>query len=252
MKYFSHIPHFKEKIESGKYGQEDLLSMIKTADYNNRFEESKPIFFDEYWQEVSDPEKARYKANITSRMDSIWTLEYSEGDVKLYSANYSSFYPNIKNGEFISYYPDGTTRQKIHYRNDSLKEVRNFYENGSLRNHYTCSERKSAVKGEKGIDIIYVSVIDASGNNIFNPEGDAVQKVFDDFSNTEYTNIYRKNRLVSSYRMLGSDTVYLITDPDYDFNIKPLHYYYDNNMFRQMNQQQIFRDMYKSVPAGRP
>jgi len=76
LKYFGHIPYLKEKITLGDYDSEDMLSIIKMAEYYDKYQNSKLIYYDNYWQEINSIEKAKYTAQITDKNDSFWTFEY--------------------------------------------------------------------------------------------------------------------------------------------------------------------------------
>jgi hypothetical protein len=229
LKYFSHIPYLKNKITSGQYSSDNMLSIIKTAEYYNKYQQSKPVYYDKYWQEVKDVERARYYAKIVDKQDSIWTFEYYSDSIKLYSVKYSSFYPNTKNGEFISYYSHGMVRQTILYENNKPQEVKT-YKNGSLNNHYTITYKKTGT-GEDDIDIRFSSVIDSVGNNIIQPGEQLSYNVYDDFDKVTYTHVLKNSKLITSYRLLDKDTVFQITDPNYDFKIKSLQKELDNFMY---------------------
>ena len=135
LKYFNHIPYLKTKISSGEYKSKDMLSIIKMAEYYDKHKSSKAILYDKYWQETRDVKKAEYTAKITDIKDTTWTLEYYRNSTKLYQANYTSFFPNTKNGDFIAYYSNGETRQIISYDNNMPKEVKFYNESGQLKKH---------------------------------------------------------------------------------------------------------------------
>src|SRR5690606_7052395 len=62
LNYFSHIPYLRNKISTGEYGNKDILSAIKMAEYFDKYNKSKPIFYDKYWQEIRGFNKAVYSA----------------------------------------------------------------------------------------------------------------------------------------------------------------------------------------------
>ena len=229
IKYFDHIPYLKDKIASGEYESKDGLSIIKMAEYSQKYEGDSPVLFDSYWQETRDAEKAKYLAKIIDKRDSIWAFEYYRDTTKLYTAHYSSFYPNIKNGEFTAYYPSGAIRQIVFYKNNKPKEVKIFYETGSLNTHYQYVENKDPVTSNTTNDIQYIAVNDSLGNNILKENGISTITYFDRFSDRTYTKVFDKREMISLYRLTGSDTIFQITDPRYDFKInqfqKRFNYY---------------------------
>ncbi|MEN8137591.1 MAG: hypothetical protein ABFR62_04085 [Bacteroidota bacterium] len=223
LKYFGHIPYLEEKITSGSYTSKDMLSMIKIAEYYYKYQNSELICYDKYWQEINNSEKAQYTARITSYNDSIWTLDYYNDSIKLYTANYSSFYPNTKDGEFTSYFSDGKIRQIIRYKNNKAKEVRILDKKGGLKRHYGYQKRFNPNSSKVNFDIKYISVADSIGDNLIEKgNSNTSQIVVDDFDNYVYNREYYNKELVTSYRLSNGDKVFQLTDPAYNFKIKSL------------------------------
>jgi hypothetical protein len=242
LKYFSHIPYLKHKISSGEYDSEDMLSVIKMAEYFDKYINSKPIYYDRYWQEVIDIDKAVFTAKITNKVDSIWTFEYYKDKEKIYEGSYSSFYPNTKNGDFKAFYPNGETRQIVTFSENKPKKVKTFYPNGSLCAHYDIIETQKtyrpktsssagpktrATVTERDIDIKYIVVNDSAGVNILNSKSSPILTINDDLNGVTYTCAYNVGELSSVYRILGNDTVFQIAKPDYDFKINSLQKKFD-------------------------
>jgi len=237
LKYFGHLPHIKNKISSKEYKADDMLAIIKYAEYDSKFHKSEPIYFDAYWQEVRNTAKAKYHALIANRQDSIWTFDYYQDSVKLYSVNYSAFYPNIKNGEFTAYYSNGTVRHIIDYKNNKAKSEKTFDKKGNLQVYYQHYKRKIASSSKFIVKTIYHSVMDSLGNNILNKGTEQSIDVYDEFQKLNYTHKYKNRELVSSYRLMGKDTVYQITNPSYHFKIsqiqKSFNYYLAEKKFEK-------------------
>lgn len=239
LKYFGYLSFLKEKIVNGEYDENDLLTIIKTADYYDRYQKAKPIFYDAFWQEVLKKEDAKYHALITAKVDSVWTFEYYEGDTKLYQVNYTSFYPNIKNGEFISYYPEGKTRQIIMYEENEPKEVKEFTPNGELKVHYkhVITDIEKSTKDDH--DIKYIFLADSQGDNILDGGKKGSIDVHDDFADHTYTQHYDNDELIESYRLHNQDKVFQITDPDYNFRTYPLYVRFSKFMKRKEYNEAI-------------
>lgn len=229
-KYFGHIPYVKEKIDREEWKKDDLMSMIKMAEYDYKYQQGLPINLDGYWEETIRRENQVYRVEIESRQDSIWTMNYFQGGMKLYSAKYSSFYPNTKNGDFDSYYTDGTLRQKIRYRNNKPQEVRKYFPSGVLHYHYLYAEDEEGDLSNRDVLKQYVIVNDSLGNNILNPEGgDSFERIYDHLSNRNYIRHFSKGRLKSAYWMSDEDTVFQIVNKnDYDFKVNRVQGYFDS------------------------
>ena len=230
LKYFSYISNLKEKINSGDYKSENMLSIIKMAEYYDKYNNSKPIYYDKYWQEIKDSRKSKYYANIIGKQDSIWTFEYFDDTTKLFLANYSSFYPNNKNGEFISYYPNGEIRQIITFKNNKPKDFKTFDKSGELNRNYQNIETKDAATGKTSISVKYISAFDTLGKNIINSDVSHYLIENDSFGNVSYFNKFNNKGLIASYRIIKKDTVFKIINPDYNFKVKSLQKKFDYYM----------------------
>ncbi len=228
LKYFSHIPYLKAKISSEEYESDDMLSVIKMAEYLDKYNNAQAIFYDEYWQEVRNSEMYTYKALITNKKDSTWTFEYFKGNTKLYQGNYSSFYPNVKNGNFTAYYPNGKIRQVVFFDNNNPKEVKVYGKNGSLLSEYQIIRD---LKSET-IDVKYQVVNNASGENIIKSSESSLT-VDDEFSGNTFTYSYNNGELQSLYRKFNKNEVYNIADTNYDFDIKSLQKKFTSFMTKQ-------------------
>ena len=233
LKYFSHIPYLKEKINSGKYQSKDMLSIIKMAEYYDKYQNSNDIYYDKYWQEVIDIRNSKYSAKIIDLQDSIWTFAYYEGTVKLFIANYSSFYPNNKNGDFISYYPNGEIRQIITFENNQPKHVKTFDNTGSKKRQYEYVKTKDSNSNEFILNSFYLAVIDSLGNNIIDSGVVKNFKITDIISQVSYFVSFNDSELISSYRISNEDTVFQITNPDNDFKIKSLQREFESFMYEK-------------------
>ena len=233
LKYFSHIPYLKEKINSGKYQSKDMLSIIKMAEYYDKYQNSNDIYYDKYWQEVIDIRNSKYSAKIIDLQDSIWTFAYYEGTVKLFMANYSSFYPNNKNGDFISYYPNGEIRQIITFENNQPKHVKTFDNSGSKKRQYEYVKTKDSNSNEFILNSFYLAVIDSLGNNIIDSGVVKNFKITDIISQVSYFVSFNDSELISSYRISNEDTVFQITNPDNDFKIKSLQREFESFMYEK-------------------
>ena len=237
LKYFGHIPYLKQKIESAKYGFKDMLSIVKMAEYQSKFENKKPIYYDQYWQEINNPEQAVYQSNIINKTDSIWTFEYRNNDQKLYEVSYSSFYPHLKNGDFIAYYPSGKTRLIAAYKDNKAKSIKLFTSNGLLKTHYLIKENET--KKKTSLDITYITVNDASGQNILKAQGPSVLTAVDESSGQEYVSVFEDYRLQKLYRIMDQDTVFQINDPNYDFKIQSLQNRFNTHMMQKTYDQAL-------------
>lgn len=239
--YFGHIPHLKEKLSSDDFDPKDMLSVIKMAEYYQKYDNEEPIWYDKYWQEVRKEKDAEYKANIRSRSHSQWTFDYYKDSLKLYQANYSSFFPHEKNGPFTSYYPNGQKRQVISYDDNKPKRVSNYNQSGVLIDDYLIIEHTNDYNEKVDVDIKYIAVNDSLGNNILNSKGKSTIDRTDELTGNIYTSVFEGDQLKTCYRMNGKDSIFQIVNPDYKFKIKPLETKFEFYL-PQCNLNQAIRD----------
>jgi len=219
-KYFGHIPFLSEKIKIGDFAKDNPQALIKIADYYHRYQNGQPIYFDTYWQELTGQNNSEYLSIIDLKEDSIWTMSYFHDDIKIYEGNYSSLFPNIKNGEFITYYSNGNQRSKTYYENNELKENKVFYPNGKLKYDYNIIVDYGS---KNKIDrILYTRAFSPDGEDLINNglsrfiEKDTIKAGY------EYHTFFRDQKVHSAFRMLEKDTVYLLTDPEFNFKLTSL------------------------------
>ena len=230
LKHFGHIKILNQRITDETYDSQDMLSVIKTAEYLKKYQFHEPIYYDKYWQEVRNKENAFYRAEITNKVDSIWTLVYFKDATKLYEANYSSFYPNTKNGEFISYYPNGEKRKRIDYKNNKPRTGKTFDKSGKLKADFKYEKIKDPYSTSDEFKITYNAVYDAEGNNILKTNGNATHIIQDDFGKVSYTQTFNDNKLFNSYRQSGENTIYQLPKSNTSIKIKSLQRKLDTYM----------------------
>lgn len=225
LKYFGHLPQIKKKIEAESLTIKDIPNIIQMSIYNDKLIHKTPIFFDPYWQELPSKEKSSYKAFVTNKTDSIYTIEYYSNNSKIYKINYSSFYPKIKNGEFMSFFKNGNTRRIIKYRNDSIKSVKIFNEDEKLIKNYIYTKtpkesikKNGAIRSSrygnnpfiKNLPYIKTSILllDDKGNNIVTKVGQFSISEKDSNTNQTYTDLYSNNKKIKSYKLINNDTIF--------------------------------------------
>ena len=227
LKYFGDIPYLKTKISTDKYDKNKILSLIKEAEYYYKFQNQEIVRFDKYWQEVRKSIKSEYSAKIIDIKDSIWTFEYYKDSTKIYRVDYSSFYPNTKNGDFTAFYQNGNTRQIISYSDNKPGEIKTYKKNGLLSTHYEMILNEDEYSSKIDIDIKYNVVNDSLKTNILNSNKKSFLSLYDEVTGFVYKYKYNSNELHSVYRLLDKDTVFQITNPDYNFKINSLQKKFD-------------------------
>ncbi|WP_300596819.1 hypothetical protein [Niabella sp.] len=244
-KYFSQIPNMEKRFKAAQSSNDATLCLIKMAAYYHNQQTASPVYYDQYWQEVRDAGRATYRAEIRDRHDSIWTFEYYRDKTKLFSAHYSSFYPNIKEGDFILYYPDGKIRETILYKQDEPKETNLFDEHGRQTCHYLAGGKwengKKRKREEASDDLIqFVSVTNAVGENVIKTGNEMVaHAVIDPFDGSAYNYLFQNGTLRNAYRLQGKDTIFQTVNRDFDFKIAPLQKKFDNYMLTKQYDEAL-------------
>jgi hypothetical protein len=219
LKYFGHIQNIKDKLIANKYSQEDMASIIKMAEYYNKFKNSEPIYFDDYWQEIQNANKAVYTAKVLAFNNEVWELEYSNKTNKIYKAKYSSFAPNEKEGEFITYYPNGSIREVIFYVKNNPSEVKLYNQLGVMTQNYKLVKGKETLwSTAPKVILTYLTMQDSLGNDILKSNPNATLNIFDEFSHETYTYQFENSKIKFCYRLINSDTIFNTTKYDYNFD----------------------------------
>ncbi|MCB0807618.1 MAG: hypothetical protein KDC05_17620, partial [Bacteroidales bacterium] len=245
LKLFNHVPVLNEKITAGKYGLNDMMTIIKTAEYLDAFENAKPIYFDIYWQETGDPERASYNALITDVNDSIFTFEYYHQNRKIYTVNYSSFYPNIKEGDVTAYHPNGQIRQIATFEQNKPTEVKLFDINGGLYIHYKYVETEGKRRKDTNLHLEYLFVADSLGNNILVKGKKSSVTAYDAVSDATYTTQFYGHQIIACYRVVENDTIFQMTDPGFNLSIEEFQ-----NVFNYYISKKDFEDAMEENAQG--
>jgi len=245
--FFGHISYLKEKINEGVYTSSHLISMIKMADYQNRYNLKKPIYYDKYWQEVHLKNQACYTAKITNQVDSIWTMEYSKGKEKIYEARYSSFYPHIKNGDLKVFFPNGKVRSIVNYKNDEPTSTEVFNEFGVLQFSFDSEKNKDNNSEEEKIDIVYKTMFDKNNQNLISPKNSSKITKKDPLTGQDYHFNFDGQKLASVYRMNDDERIYQITNTKYSFDIAKLQRSFDRFMINQGYDKALYENAQGTV-----
>ena len=208
LKYFGDIPSIRTKVESNKFKFKDMFGLIKMAEYHYKYQNNQPIYFNHYWQETKQEDLKEFTAKITQVVDGKWTIEYHKDNQKLYSAQYSSFYPFVKDGAFIAYHSTGGIRQVILFTENKPQDVKTYAKDGTLIKHYKYRYTKNSYtdKDEKTVKFLTVNKNPSSNED----------------HNQQLLQTIEDKTLTSSYYTSGLDTIHQITDLNHFLNIKPL------------------------------
>ena len=222
LKYFNTLPgHIIQRIDKVVLDQSKVMTLIKMAEYQYKYENNEKIFFDKNWHEINKPDEALYYAKVDSIQKYKWTLTYFQNDKKLCTAEYISFYPNKKSGDFTSYNEEGKPMKTTSYRNDKPKKTIAYFKNGQV--HYVYNyELINAGQGFQ-TTMVYTKVNDLEGKNLLDEKGNGKEVYFDPISERTITSVFKANRIVASYRTdEQSIKIYQPVNPELNFKLDKL------------------------------
>ncbi len=218
--YFKHVPALKEKIESEVLGYENMMTLIKMTEYYDHYQRNEPLYFNAHWQEVAPTDEWVYRAHVTQLEDSTWTIEYDKNDIKICSGQFSSLYPNKKEGLFVNYYPDGTGRDLSIYENNELVTASTFHPNGVLHYEYEVISTFNGFEEIKFID--YLEAKTDKNQTLSKMEGKWSETFEDPITGNTFINEFDGPELRRAYRMDGDRKIYQLTDPYYKLKFNAL------------------------------
>ena len=231
LRYFGHIPYLKEKISDGSIGFDDVLTLIKSAEYFEKLKNDEMLYFDQYWNETTDPDGASYQAKIRSlEQDSLWTIDYFRNGQPLYRATYHALFPHKRHGTFEVLNEKGIPMRETGYDENKWVSTRQYDADGQLL--YDMSFKEYTTTENTFTRVRYHQVLDANGNNLKKKEAwtETVSWTQGDFTNT-----YQGETLKQSYREKDGTKIYQWTDPNYRIKQKKLqtalNYYFEDKTF---------------------
>lgn len=237
LKYFGHIPYLAEKIKNKEFGKNNIVTLIKTAEYYEKYNSGQKIlYFDKYWHTIDKKEEAYYYAKMVNLEDSLWTLDYFHNDKKIYTIQYSHFFPHTKQGIFTAYYENGKVRQKIIYDNNKAQNITTYFMNGKQHTEYRIKRIKKAYEQTEIYNIaIYSSVQDSTGKELLDSEGVGIEIFTDEVSGSSIVNQYEKKQLVKSYSIIDGEKIYRVAYPLFEQYVmsvqKKFKRFLDKNLF---------------------
>lgn len=215
--YFSHIPYIQRKLIEESLGFNDILTLIKTAQYYDKYVSNKKIHFDKFWNEIPNSNKAVYSSEVKSLKDSIWTISYSNKKHLLYEGTYSSLFPHKRHGTLTMYNENEQIIYETIFENDEKKSENIAYSPEVLHYSYDLIE---FYNGYNSYTIPkYNQINDTFGNTII-LNGEWTEEI--ETPNGIIHNEFYNNTLSKAFRIDGDKNIYRITDPEYNFKLKKL------------------------------
>lgn len=219
-----------------------LLKLIKTAEYQYKYDNSECIYLNENWQEIKDEPNFKYYARIINKIDSIWNIAYYNETNKLYEVSYSSIFPNKKYGYFKIFNPEGGIRKLVEFENNKAISNKTYTINGDLQSVYKLDTVKRADAKSARLRIIYEFVADSKGNNLIQQRDSFMLTMHDTILNRDVFQYFRDGELVKSTFEYKEMEVYQITDPNYKFKIKSIQSAFNSYMSDQQYEDEYLEN----------
>jgi hypothetical protein len=168
------------------------------------------IYLNRYWNIKDDSSDYVYYANVTDIKDTILNFKfYLKNNTSLFSAEYSSFNPVIKNGKEYIYYPNGDIRKASKFKKNKIDgNVIEYFEGNKYHYVYTIDDDQ----------IKFNNVFSQTGANLLNEEGKGIEKFYDEFENRTITRRYNEFKLeTSAFYNKDTSIVYQYTDDQAEY-----------------------------------
>ncbi len=212
---FGHIGYLSQNVSTLKSKNIDEYSIIKMIEYEWKRNNDIPLLYDSFWRETTNPSESVYSAKITNRNDSIWTFDYYKGQTRLYTVNYSSFFPTRKEGKLFSYYKNGGKRNTYFYKKNKLVWYKHYDENGELV--VSIHVRWPQDNQKKKIQLEYKEII-SNSTNILKNDSISYWTTKDDFLGGVVRQKFKDSTMIYSRREFNNKYIYQIFDKKQRFN----------------------------------
>jgi hypothetical protein len=217
LKYFGHVPYLTRKIQNESIESDDILTLINSSEYYYKYQNNELIYFDKYWNPISEAEESTYTAAVKSLEDSIWTISYLKDGFPLYEASYHSLFPHKLHGDIKIFSQEESVVQKIAYKNNEKKSESIAYPSGGLHYSYEIMDIYDGYNTYPKAK--YNQILDANGNSLVQL-GNWKEEVSTTLG--IITNEFYDNNLTKSYRTSVGKPVHHIIDPKYNFKLQKL------------------------------
>ena len=228
----------KVRLEDKVYSINDALNLIKVYEYQFRMMNDKEIDLDPNWQELSLGGEKRYTGRIINKVDSIWTINYYDENDMIYSVEYSSFFPHIKNGAFLAFDSNQNLRLKSKFKNNSMITTQLFSSNG--RNKYAYVKQRETSTSKQSLK--YIDVDGVSRGELYS---DNIVQVnfYDSIREVEIAKDFKFGKLISSHFDMDGTKIYQMCDPNFKLDLgyftQRAKGYFKNKSFKESSKEGV-------------
>lgn len=185
---FGEIENLKFKIKKGIYLQDDIPTLVKLLKYKHKADKNEKIYYNNSWDEIDEPTKSTYYANVELIQDSIFHLKYFfNNNIPIYEGKYKSFFPDKKEGDFIWYYPNGNIRKKVNYIKDKQNEIYTYNQDSSK--HYEFRK----INEKLVIDKVF------SKNSKIDSLGNGIEQFYDPISDKTINYFFKNKKIYKAF-----------------------------------------------------
>ncbi|MFC2111078.1 energy transducer TonB [Bacteroidota bacterium] len=190
LRFFGEFEYLEKSIQSGKYSEKDILSMIKLLKYKKTYDDNAKICFNSSWDEIENCSELSYYAIIELVEDSIFHLKYYfNNGILIYKGGFTSFYPQRRIGDFTFYHSNGEIRKKVFYQNNEAQKVTSFYKNGKIHAKYNNYNEVP----------YYENINNSSGENLLDNNGNGIDVLYDSVTSRHITIEFIDHKLNNAY-----------------------------------------------------
>lgn len=227
---FKDVPFLQEKIEDNSLTRNNLIKVIKRAQFYEKYKNKDTLYFNENWHELLSSIDSKYVAQVVELKDTIWSVDYYKDNKKLYEVDYSSISPMVKSGFFKIFDAKNVLSEERKYSNDSILEIKKYYPNGSLKYKWVLNEDT----GEKK----YVVVNNKQDNKgVINEYGEGIQvENYNDSIEHHFLNFKK----IKSFNVVNKEVFY--SDKYSDINLNKFQnllskFLYSNSEYKLLRKK---------------
>lgn len=194
------VPNFGDK----NLDQKEQLKLMEAL---FKSKSNEPLYYDQYWNEINDPNKAFYNAYVSTDSSS-WTFHYYWNNKLFQEIRYKKLFPEERDGIARWFYDNGNVRKEVLYENGKATHIKNYFENGALHYHFRKQYNEpvtiQAIEFQNN-QALLIEVGNESGESVLDSEGNGTEKFYDSHNDREIVREIKQGKIVSSYAILKND-----------------------------------------------
>lgn len=181
-------------VAENKIEKDELGQVIRVVDYMTRYQKNAKLYFDEYWNELEEPEDYEYYGKIEKVEDFHWYITYfDQSDTKLWRAVYDDLNTMSRVDTTKWFDQSGQVRLSLRFANNKVYSRQYYHSNGQL--HYII--RKNF--GSTDSDFRYYLVSDLKGQNLLDENGNGKENYYDPVNGRHFVKVFEQFNIKTVY-----------------------------------------------------